>query len=97
MITEQDILKTLSKVMHPAIDHSLLDLGIVKNVKLMDETVGLEFCFPFPNIPIADQLINSIEQPIQNLGLLCVYKETIMNEQEKARFIKMETQSWKGL
>lgn len=97
MITEKEILQTLSAVMHPAINHSLMDLGIVKNVKLMDETVGLEFCFPFPNIPIADQLIGSIEKPIQDLGLLCVYKETVMNEEEKARFIQMEVKSWKGL
>ena len=97
MITEKEVLQTLSAVMHPAINHSLLDLGIVKSVKLMDETVGLEFCFPFPNIPIADQLISSIEKPIQDLGLLCVYKETIMNEEEKARFMQMETQAWKGL
>ena len=97
MNTEQDIIQTLSKVMHPAIDHSLLDLGIVKNIKLMDETVGLEFCFPFPDIPIADQLINSIEKPIQELDLLCVYKITTMTEVEKARFMQMEAQAWKGL
>ena len=97
MITEKDILQKLSKVMHPAIDHSLLDLGIVKNVKLMDETVGLEFCFPFPEIPIAEQLIGSIENPIQELELLCVYKVTTMTEEEKARFMQMEAQAWKGL
>ncbi len=56
MITETDILQTLSVVMHPAINHSLMDLG-----------------------------------------LLCVYKETVMNEEEKARFKQMEAQAWKGL
>ena len=50
MTTQENVIDALSKVKHPAIDFSLLDLGIVKNVKLMDKTVGLEFCFPFPRL-----------------------------------------------
>ena len=97
MIVQKDVIKEISKVKHPAIDFSLLDLGIVKNVKLMDKTVGLEFCFPFPNIPIAEQLITSIEKPIEELGLFPVYKVTTMSEEEKSKFLSMETQAWKGL
>ncbi len=96
-MTEKEVMEKLSEVMHPAINHSLIDLGIVKDVKLMDKTVGLEFCFPFPNIPIAGQLISSVENIIQELGLLCVYKETLMNEEEKANFMQMEAAAWKGM
>lgn len=97
MITQEDVIKAISKVRHPAIDFTLLELGIVKNVKLMDNTVGLEFAFPFSNIPIADKLISSIEKPIQDLGLLPVCKVTVMTEEEKAKFMEMEAQAWKGL
>ncbi|NQU80128.1 MAG: DUF59 domain-containing protein [Bacteroidetes bacterium] len=97
MITQQDVVNAISKVRHPAIDFSLLELGTVKNVKLIGNTVGLEFAFPFPNIPIADQLISSIEKPIQDLGLLPVYKVTVMTEEEKGKFMEMEAQAWKGL
>lgn len=96
-MSEQEILDIIGGVKHPAIDHSLVDLGLVKNIKIMDKTVGLEFCFPFANIPIAEQLIRSIEVPLEKKGLLAVYKVTTMNEEEKARFMQMEKEAWTGL
>lgn len=95
-MTTNEVIKRISQVKHPAIDFSLLELGIVKNIRLMDVTVALEFCFPFANIPIADKLISSVEEPIREMGLLPVYKITTMTEEEKQKFLKMESQAWIG-
>lgn len=96
MRTKEDVIKAISDVQHPAIAYSLLELGIVKDVELNENTITATFAFPFPNIPIADQLINSISVPIESLGFDFKYSIVIMTEEEKAKFMKMEMEAWKG-
>jgi metal-sulfur cluster biosynthetic enzyme len=95
-MTKQDILNELEKVEHPAINYSLIKLGILTDVELINNTVSVVFAFPFPNIPVGDMLINSIAQPVISLGLGLDYKIRIMNEEEKARFLELEIEAWKG-
>ncbi|RLD63224.1 MAG: metal-sulfur cluster biosynthetic enzyme [Bacteroidetes bacterium] len=97
MITKEDVLKAIEDVKHPAIDLSLVELGIVKTVEVENNKVKIIFAFPFPNIPIADMLINSIKQPI--IGLGAEYEDSIvmMTEEEKQRFLMLEQSAWKGM
>ena len=96
MRTKQDVINAISEVQHPAIAYSLLELGIVKDVELDKNTASVIFAFPFPNIPIADQLISSIYTHVNALGLEFQYAVTVMTEEEKARFMQMEAEAWKG-
>jgi len=54
---QQEVINILDKVEHPAISYSLIKLGIVTNVELIENKVTVVFTFPFPNIPIAGALI----------------------------------------
>jgi metal-sulfur cluster biosynthetic enzyme len=74
----------------------LVDLGIVKKVYVKDSKVMLIMAFPFPNIPIADHLVNSVREPIEELGAEVEVKITVMNQEELERFLAMEQESWKG-
>jgi len=96
MPTEQDVMKVVSEVQHPAIAYSLLELGIVKDLKVNGNVVNATFAFPFPNIPIADQLINSISEPIVSLGFDFRYSVVVMTEEEKKKFLSMEMKAWRG-
>ena len=96
MKTKQDIIDAISSVQHPAIGYSLLELGIVKDLDLHGNIVTAIFAFPFPNIPIANQLTNSISSPIKSLGFEFEYSVTTMTETEKAKFMQMEAEAWKG-
>ena len=93
----QDVINELSKVEHPAISYSLVKLGIVTDVELNSNKVSVVFAFPFPNIPIAETLINSIAKPVESLGLEFNYIVRTMNEEEKNRFLQLEAEAWKGL
>lgn len=97
MQTIENVLSVLSEVEHPAISYSLIKLGIVKDIELSEDTVILTFVFPFPGIPIADQLISSIQKPIEAMGLKLEYIVRIMNEEEKATFLQLEGEAWKGM
>ena len=96
-VTRDEVLKAAGQVMHPAIDRSLLDLGIVKDIEIANDTATVYFAFPFPNIPIADRLINSIRLPLENMGLKVEIKVRTMNDHERAAFLAMEQEAWKGM
>jgi len=96
MKTKEDILKLISEVKHPAINYSLVDLGIVKDIQIKENLVTLIFAFPFPNIPIADALINSIKTPLNNINFDLEYQIIVMTEEEKAIFMKKEAEAWIG-
>jgi metal-sulfur cluster biosynthetic enzyme len=95
-MTETEVLNVLSKVEHPAIRYSLIKLGIVTEVELTGNNVKVVFAFPFPNIPIADFLIQSVAKPIKHLGLEFEYTTRVMNDDEKNLFLQLETEAWKG-
>jgi len=97
MINKTEILKSLENVMHPAINFSLVDLGIVKDIILEGENAKVIFALPFPNIPIINDLIFSVSQPIMNMGLNFKYETVLMTEEEKAKFMQLEADGWKGL
>jgi len=94
--TEQ-IQDAISQVMHPAISLSLTQLGIVKNVDVTDNRTNVLFAFPFPNIPIADQLINSVKESISPYRVEFSFQIVIMTEEEKQRFLQLEASAWNGM
>jgi metal-sulfur cluster biosynthetic enzyme len=95
-ISEQDARKAIAEVRHPAIDCTLVELGIVKDVKVKSDKVVVIIAFPVPNIPIRDMIINSVKEPIANLGAECEIKETIMTSKEREAFLDKEQKNWKG-
>ncbi len=97
MITKNDILNAISGVEHPAIANTLVNLGIVREVEFKDNLATVIFAFPFPNIPIANQLIYSIYEPIQKLGVDFDYATDDMTQKEKAKFMQLEAEGWKGM
>jgi len=96
MKSKKEVLELISDVMHPAINYSLRDLGIVKDVNVDENNAEVIFAFPFTGIPIANALVNSIAKPIVAEGLKFEYKIDLMSPEEKDKFIEMETVGWKG-
>jgi metal-sulfur cluster biosynthetic enzyme len=94
---QEKLENAIASVKHPAIDLSLTTLGIVKDIKITDEKVEVTFAFPFANIPIGEQLIRSVQIPVNNLGAVFDYQVVIMTEEEKQRFLQLEASAWKGM
>lgn len=94
-VSEDDVCKAVAQVMHPAIDRTLIDLGIVKDITVGDNLATLTLALPFPEIPIKEYLVNSVREPITNLGIEVEVKITVMSQQEREAFLAMEQESWK--
>lgn len=93
-ISEKDILNLLAKVKHPAINRTLRELGIIRDISIKDNKVLITMALPFPNIPIIDQLVSSIKEPIEKLGVEVEVKQTVMNQEGLQAFLKMEEDGW---
>jgi metal-sulfur cluster biosynthetic enzyme len=95
-ISENDVREILAGVKHPAIDRTLLDLGIIKSVAVEGDNVHVLLAFPFPNIPIKEYLINSVRGPLGERGIAVGIETTVMDEEELQKFLAMEKEGWKG-
>jgi metal-sulfur cluster biosynthetic enzyme len=95
-MTQEEVIQVLSQVEHPAISYSLIDLGILTDIELVEDKVIATFAFPFPGIPIADTLIRSVEQLLRKKELELEYVIRTMNDNERNRFLQLEAEAWKG-
>ena len=96
MKTLFDLAQLITKVPHPFINSSLTELGIVTDIDLENNIVSLIFAWPFPDIPIREQLIESIEKVVQELEFELSFTERIMTTAEKNDFLILEKKGWKG-
>ena len=94
--SEEDIRQAIGQVKHPAIDRTLVDLGIVKDVVVQGNKVMLTVTFPFPGIPLATHLIGSVRAAVENLGAEFDYITTTMTKEEVRKFLAMEQDGWIG-
>jgi len=95
-LSEKDMLQVVEQAKHPAIDYTLMELGIIKDVVIDGKKVSITFAFPFPNVPIKDLLIDSVRLPLENLGAEVEVETTVMNQEELDKFRVMEQDGWKG-
>lgn len=95
-ISEENIREAMAQIKHPAIDRTLIDLGMVKDITIEGNKVTVTLAVPFPGIPIKDLLVNSVREPIEKLGAKVEVKLAVMNQQELQAFLTMENESWKG-
>jgi len=95
-MSEENVRKAMAQIMHPAIDRTLIDLGMVKDITIEGNKVTVTLAVPFPGIPIKDLLVNSVREPIEKLGAKVEVKLAVMNQQELKAFLAMENESWRG-
>ncbi|MCD6456952.1 MAG: DUF59 domain-containing protein [Methanophagales archaeon] len=98
--SEEDIRQVVAEIKHPAIDRTLVDLGIVKEIAVKGNKVLVTMALPFPGIPaqVRDYLVNSVVEQIKKMDVEVEVelKITIMNQEELQAFLAMEQESWQG-
>ena len=96
-ISLQDVEQALSKVMHPEINYSLVDLGMIRDVICKDNTVSITLKLPVLHVPVKGLLMQSIKDAVTELDAAVhveIFEEE-MNEEERTAFIKMAKEGWK--
>lgn len=97
-ISEKSVYKVLMQVMHPEINHNLVDLGMIKNVIVENNKVVLTLKLPFMHVPIKEDLIRSIKEAVTklNVDVKVEIKIAEMNQKERAKFMNMAREAWIG-
>ncbi|RLC49609.1 MAG: metal-sulfur cluster biosynthetic enzyme [Candidatus Cloacimonadota bacterium] len=94
---EQKAIEIIKGVEHPAINHSLYDLGIIKSYEIKENNVQIVVALPALNIPIIDMLINSFKHPLEAMQAKVEINTIVMTQEELQKFLAMEQNAWKGM
>jgi len=96
-ISQDDAKKVLSEVMHPEINYSLVDLGMINDAVIKENKISLTLKLPFLEIPIKDYLIQIIKETLMGLhkDLEVEVKLDQMSQQERDKFMKKAKEGWK--
>ena len=67
-ISEEEIRRAVTKVMHPEIGHTLAEPEMTKEIPVNDNRVVLTAAFPSLVVPIRDFLVHSVQEMVMKLG-----------------------------
>ncbi|MFO7829542.1 MAG: cupin domain-containing protein [Bacteroidales bacterium] len=91
-LTLTDVIKTISEINYPKSKFSLIDLGIVSKIQLLENKVVLVFAFPSLHLPMDCDIVKCVSEKIHNLDLDLEYEIRKMTDEEKSKFSKLEAQ-----
>ena len=96
-ISQENVNQSLAEVVHPEIDYSLVDLGMIKDVVFNENEVSLTLKLPFSEIPIRDYLIKMIKKALADLDQAIEVALAVveMDPQERDEFMKKAKEGWK--
>jgi len=67
MATEAEVRSALKEVMDPELGISLIDLGLIYEVKVEGKKVVVQMTFTTPACPMLQYLTNSVEEAVRKL------------------------------
>ena len=83
----------LSKVKHPEINSSLVELGMIGEIKEESNKISVELKLPFKEIPIREILENLIKEALKDKGKVEVFV-SLMSDEEKMKFLELARRNW---
>jgi len=96
-ISQNSVEKALSKLMHPEINYSLVDLGMIKDIAFEQNKVSVTLKVPFLDVPIRDHLIQMLKESLSDLNEVVESEINLqqMSQQERDEFMKKAKKGWK--
>lgn len=87
MVTEKEVRKALEGVMNPELHRSLIDLGMVREVKTGNGQVGITLALTARGLPSEDQIVGDVKTAVGALGAVdeVTVELTEMTDEEKRR------------
>lgn len=98
MLTKEAVIQAISKTTHPEIDYSLVDLGMVKDIRIETETIVVTLNLPFPGIPIRDELARIVTEAVANEdeASRAEVQFATMSEEDRTEFMRKARERWKS-
>jgi len=95
--SQRDVEQALSKVMHPEINYSLVDLGMIEDLVCEEQKVSLTLKLPLVPVPVQDLLIESIKKALseQENSMQVEVNIEQMSQEDRNNFMQMAREEWK--
>ena len=95
--SEEYIRREVANVMHPTINCSLVELGIVKNIEIKRGIVTITMAFPFTEVPVSikDYLVEMVRESIEEIEKPVEIETVVMTKEELKKFLELEKEHWK--
>jgi Mrp family chromosome partitioning ATPase len=89
MVTEQAIREALSSVMDPELKRNIVELGMVRDIRLQDNELELTLALTTLACPLKERIVADIKSAIRGVdgGLLVDVKLTEMSKEERAKLL----------
>jgi len=95
MSNVKEIKEIFSAVMHPEINASLLDLGMIE-VKQAQGNIQVFLKLPFLYVPIRQMLEDMVKNALEDKNIEYEFGVQEMTEEERENFMKMARENWIG-
>jgi ATP-binding protein involved in chromosome partitioning len=97
MLTEQEVMEALTRTIHPEIDYSLVELGMIKEVGVEGQTVKVTMNLPFPGVPIRDHLAELVKGAVAEKDASATVEVSVatMDEAQREEFRRKAREKWK--
>jgi len=98
MLTKEEVIQAISKTTHPEIDSSLVDLGMVKDVRIETEAIVVTLNLPSLGIPIKDELARIVVESVakDDEASRVEVEYATMSEAERTEFMRKARERWKS-
>jgi metal-sulfur cluster biosynthetic enzyme len=96
-ITSEHIKQAVSRVMHPEIDYSLMELGMIGGIECVPGRTEITLKLPSLQVPIKDLLVESVKQAVEELDRESSVHINVeeMTQEEREKFKQMAKEGWK--
>lgn len=65
MVTREEVLSGLKAVIDPEIGANLVDLGLIREVRIEDDRIQVRMVLTIPGCPLARYLVSQVESKVQ--------------------------------
>lgn len=67
-VTEDIVMDSLKDVMDPELNHSVVELGFIREIDIADDYVHLDIQLTSPHCPRADEIVGMIHDAVKNIS-----------------------------
>lgn len=68
MVSEEKIREALKGVLDPEIGLSVVDLNMIKNIEITDDSINIDMVLTVPTCPLASYMINDVKKKTEEIS-----------------------------
>jgi len=98
-VTVERVEDAIANATHPEIDATLVELGMIDDVRVASEEVTIDVAIPMAGIPdqIKELLAHRLADEIDAFDVPITVQFVLMDDETRTRFFEMEDDQWSGL